>query len=589
VRADSDDEEQYWEHSQASQRVESFAAAEDGALSVVLADRRGRTLIVSDERGRLLSGSKPPDDGALVAAVGMRAFALAPRTRQTWESLDGGVTWQALSRFPVALCGAQGECEVQLRCAPPGCVIGNEVSRIGWAGQEDDNVDSVPPPAAEPSPFVERKLRTPIACTLGDSAWQTLAGVHDVPNSHDAAFGKVSFVAVATDAAHASAWTLHGFGDPKPHIETVSLLGPVNRPREYALELLDQVEGAAALRYRLPDDPAKDSHLRNVEVAWDNVLSGQIARARLPDGGPVAPADYALGDPVQHADPDLLSIGEGGLYLRLHHSAADAQDTWFFDGHTTTRIPKVNWPIAGGLRGRSEMTHTEHAHVPLMFFGRGSAVARARLVGSEWEFDAETTGLPDANAFGQTLTSNVSYLGSNSGWCLQTQSSAGLAASSEFYAFRASGSVLGPAIAVPTQADLGDRPGRCSPSDLATTPRTDANFLPGTRHAVLVTDSSDPPRLFLSSAAVLYGTPENACASAFDADELVLDGGQLRREHALVVLDDLEHAWLFRSAEETGSHPSLVQYRTMNCHFDANLEVPSEVYRAPGTLVPRGG
>jgi len=32
-----------------------------------------------------------------------------------------------------------------------------------------------------------------------------------------------------------------------------------------------------------------------------------------------------------------------------------------------------------------------------------------------------------------------------------------------------------------------------------------------------------------------------------------------------------------------------VQYRTMKCHFEPDLELPSDVYRAPGTLVPRGG
>ena len=589
VRADSDDEDQYWEHTQSSVRLESFAAAEDGTLSVVLADRRGRALIVTDEQGRLLSGSKPPDERALVAAVGARAFALAPSSRKTWESMDGGVTWQALSRFPVALCPSDGECDVKLRCAPLGCVIGNEVSRIGWAGQNDDDADSLPPPARDPTPVTERKLRTPLACTLEDSPWQTLPGVRELPTSRDAAFGKVAFVALASDPTRAAASMLHGFGGQRPHLETVTLLAPVSRPSEYAFAVLDQVEGAAALRYRLPEDPIKDSHLRNVELAWDNALAGQVVRTRLSDGGPVAPADYELGDSVQRADPDLLSIGEGGLYLRLHHTAADAQDTWFFDGHSSTRIPPVTWPIASNLRGRTEMARTDGTHLPLMLFGRGTAVARARRVGSEWEFDAETTALPDPSAFGQVLTSNVGYLGNASGLCLQTQTSEGSRASAAFHVFRASGNVMGPALAVPTQVNLADRPNRCSASDLSSTPRVDANSVPGTRHPVLVTDNSDPPRLFLSLGAVLYGTPDSACASAFDAAEVALDNAPLRHEHALLLLDDLEHSWLFRLSQDSGGGANGVQYRTMKCHFEPDLEVPSDVYRAPGTLVPRGG
>jgi hypothetical protein len=589
VRADSDDEDQYWEHSQSSVRLESFAAAEDGTLSVVLADRRGRALIVADEQGRLLSGSKPPDEHALVAAVGSRAFALAPATRKTWESLDGGVTWQALSRFPIALCGSDADCDVKLRCAPLGCVIGNEVSRIGWAGQADDDTDALPPPSREPPPLTTRKLRTPVACTLDETTWQTLPGVRDLPGSRDAAFGKVSFVAVSGDPSHAAAAMVHGIGGARPHVESVSLLAPVNRPSEYAFAVLDQVEGAAAIRYRLPEDPIKDSHLRNIEVAWDNAMAGQVGRARLADGGSVAPADYTLGESVQRADPDLLSIGEGGLYLRLHHAAADAQDTWYFDGRNTTRIPPVSWPIANNLRGRTEMARADGAHVPLMLFGRGTAVARARRVGAGWEFDAETTALPDPSAFGLSMSSNVGYQGNTSGLCLQVENSDGARASAVFQPFRATSSVMGPAVRVPTQSDLGDRPNRCSASDIASTPRVDANTLAGTRHPVVVSDSSDPPRLFLSLGAVLYGTPENACATAFDADEVAIDNAALRHERALLLLDDLDHSWLFRGSQDAAGSGAGIQYRTMKCHFEPDLEVPSDVYRAPGTLVPRGG
>ncbi len=585
VRADSDDEDQYWEHTQSSVRIESFAAAEDGSVSVVLADRQGRTLIVTDEQGRLLSGSKAPDPRALVAAVGMRAFALSAYSRKTWESLDGGVTWQSLSRFPLALCATEGECDLKLQCAPAGCVVGNEVSRIGWAGQSEDELNVLPPAGRESSPPTERKIRTPITCALDDVPWQTLPGVRQVPTSRDAALGKSAFVALSSDPAHAAASMIHGFGAPKAHFRNVSLLKPVERPSEYATLVLNQVEGAATLRYRLPEDPAKDSHLRNIELGWDNAYSGQVGSARLADGGPVAPADYQLGDSAQRADPDLLSIGEGGLYLRLHHTAGDAQDTWFFDGRSSTRIPPVKWPVVANLRGRTEMAHTEDTHVPLMLFGRGTAVARARRVGADWEFDAETTALPDPSAFGQNLVSNIAYLGNTSGLYVQAQTGEGARANAAYYAFRASGEVMGPKVAVPTQASLADRPSRCSQSVLTTTPRIDAAYLPGTRHPISVTDNSDPPRLFLSAGAVLYGTPENACATALDADEVAFDSAALRRERALLLLEDLDHSWLFRSTSDSNA----VQYRTMKCHFDPDLEVPSDVYRAPGTLVPRGG
>ncbi len=588
VRAYADDENNYWESSQSSVRLESFAPAEDGSLALVIADRRGRSLIVVDEQGHLLSVSKPPDDRALVAAVGMRAFAVTPSTRKTWESMDGGVTWQALGRFPVALCAGEGECYVKVRCMPLGCVVGSDVSRIGWVGQSDEDVDALPPPALEPSPLSERKLRTPLSCSLDDSRWQTLPGVRDFPSSHDAAMGKAAFVSVGADATHGAAWTVHGIGGAHPHLENVSLLAPISgRLADYALQVLDQVEGGAALRYRLPEDPSKDNHLRSVEVAWDNALAGQIGHARLPDGGAVAIGDYDSGDPIDIAQPALLSIGEGGLYLRLHRNAGDVQETVYFDGRTITRIPAVKWP--GSARGgRTEMARSEGAHLPLMLFEHGTAVARARLENGSFTFDAETIGLPDPSAFGQTLVQRVSYLGNASGMHVQAQSTLGGRARAAFFPFRASGDVLGAPIAVPTQASLPDRPNRCSASDLANTPRIDANFLPGTRRAVVVSDASDAPRLFLTAGAVLYGTPENPCAAALDAEEITLDGIPARHERVLILLDDLEHTWLFRQPIDAANGPQNVQFRPLKCHFEPDLEIPSEAYRAPGTLVSRG-
>jgi hypothetical protein len=463
------------------------------------------------------------------------------------------------------------------------------VARIGWVGQSEDDADTLPPAAREPLPASTRRVRAPIACALDEAAWQTLPGVRALPTSRDSAFGRLGFVAISGDPTHAAASMVHGIGGARPHIETVDLLAPVARPSEYAFAVLDQVEGAAAIRYRLPEDPLKDSHLRNIELAWDNALAGHIGRARLADGGPVAPADYTLGESAQRADPDLLSIGEGGLYLRLHHTAGDAQDTWYFDGRSATRIPPVSWPIASDLRGRTEMARADDAHIPLMLFGRGTAVARARRAASGWEFDAQTSALPDPAAFGLSTSSNVAYLGNASGLYLQTETSEGLNPRAVFFSFRASGNVLGPPVPVPSQADLAERPNRCSASDLSSTPRVDAAALPGTRHPVLVSDSSDPMRLFLSLGAVLYGTPENPCATAFDAEEVPLDSAPLRHERTLLLLDDLDHSWLFRALQDTGGSASGVQYRTMKCHFEPDLEVPNDVYRAPGTSVPRGG
>ena len=181
-------------------------------------------------------------------------------------------------------------------------------------------------------------------------------------------------------------------------------------------------------------------------------------------------------------------------------------------------------------------------------------------------------------------------MGNTSGMYVESLDKDSNRANAVFYPFRADGNVLGAPIPVPSQQSLADRPNRCSASDLSNTARIDASFLPGSRHPIVVTDASDAPRLFLSNVVVLHGTPENACATAFDADETAVDGATPRHEQVLLLLDDMEHTWLFRQNQDPAAAPNgRVQYRTMKCHFDPDLDVPSEVYHAPGTLVPRGG
>ena len=74
--------------------------------------------------------------------------------------------------------------------------------------------------------------------------------------------------------------------------------------------------------------------------------------------------------------------------------------------------------------------------------------------------------------------------------------------------------------------------------------------------------------------------------AAFDAEGLVLDASDQspRWDRAILLLDDLEHSWMFRSSDEGDT----IQYRSMSCRFDPSAEVPFEVYGAAGTLVQRG-
>ena len=96
-------------------------------------------------------------------------------------------------------------------------------------------------------------------------------------------------------------------------------------------------------------------------------------------------------------------------------------------------------------------------------------------------------------------------------------------------------------------------------------------------------DAVEPLRVFLTDDAVLHGTPEHPCAAALDADPVRLtSSGGSARERALLFPDG--SSWLFRlAAVEGGRREARVEYRSMSCRPDPNLEPPPEVYELPGT------
>ncbi|HTQ05888.1 MAG TPA: hypothetical protein VMI54_18635, partial [Polyangiaceae bacterium] len=76
----------------------------DGTVSLLLGGRRGASaLVVVDADGRVLHAGAPPER-ALLGAAGLAALAVGADTGSVFESLDGGVSWQARGKLPVPPC-----------------------------------------------------------------------------------------------------------------------------------------------------------------------------------------------------------------------------------------------------------------------------------------------------------------------------------------------------------------------------------------------------------------------------------------------------------------------------------------------------
>ncbi|RYZ05981.1 MAG: hypothetical protein EOO73_17685 [Myxococcales bacterium] len=581
---DGSDGDERWESSASGVRVDALVPAEDGSVGLAVSRYRSRVWLVLDEAGRVLSVARPPEPRALLAVAGSRALAISPSSNEAWESLDGGASFQSLGRLPIELCSDDATCEAQVACTPGGCAIGSDISRLGWGGPAEDDSWAQPALGASAVDYSVPRLKTPISCTLDASPWQALEGATEFPTAFQASIGRAAWFASGSDGARASAWAWVAPGGGK-RVERELLLAPSDRGKAYALAVSDQVEGVAALRYLVPDGSGS-THLTSVEVGWVNLFEGRARRVNVGDGGAYAPGDFARGARgFQEADPALLSIAEGGLYLRLHKAAGDNQPTLFFDSQRTETLPAVTWPTVGVRGTHSEMAHVDGEHVPLLLVGRGSGVVRARFQGATQELEAFANGALDPARFGLTQSSNIAYAGARAGQVIETFDSASAHAEAKLFTFRARGAVLNPPIDVPTQLSLPEKVERCSAATEASTPRVVAAPYPGTRHPVIVSDGSDAPQAFLTQYAVLHGTPVSPCVSSFDGEPIAVDGGTAPATRVLLPMTDLSHAYLFR-ANVQGQEARL-EYHALSCKLDPSAEIPQELYRAPGALVPR--
>ncbi len=581
---ESEDYEDEWRGPSARSRhgLVSLTPAEDGTLALVMSRWDEHRIVAFDEAGRLLSAAAPPEGTEWFGAVGMRALALSGSGGIAWETLDGGALWTNVGQLPVTFCDDDDECELAVRCHVGGCIVADELSRIGWRGQADDEGAVMLPPEDASGRYVGRKLRTPIGCVLGEEDWQELEHADARPTAHRAAIGEAVWFALARDLERAAGGAYVARPGAKQRVDYVSLFAPVGSPSRYALQVRPQIEGVAAVRYLAPS--ASRAELTDVRLAWLNLFEGSPVHAALGATLPYRPGDLTTGPGrVQAAVPALVSIAAGGLYFRPHAQARDNQTTYFLDGKTVEQLPAVRWPDVVEGSARSEMAHVAGQHVPLLIWHSGTAVARARRVGNAWEFDAQAIGLLDPEGVGMRQDWNLAYDPQQAGlWVMRTDDRR--ERHSDFHRFSAGERVTEAPIPAPLQSDTADQPTGCSVQQRKTTPRIVAPFEGGTRHPVIVTDAREPLRVLLTSNAVLHGTPQEPCTAAFDADLVVSDSfDDARAESAILPAGDLAHSWLFRSVPD-GDH-TRVEYRSLSCRLEPGAEVPEEVYQAPGTVV----
>jgi hypothetical protein len=329
-----------------------------------------------------------------------------------------------------------------------------------------------------------------------------------------------------------------------------------------------------------------------LEGTWSAALAGARDAAARAGGG-----DFR---------PQLLTIAGSGVV-----AAADLKKkATFFDAHGKATV--FDYPAWDEVIGdRRPVAHADATWLAGAAFGvalvdrapNGSIVALARRSpsGTGWTTEAATLARSGAELewmYAGERSGFVTYAGdptgaspmTATGWLLENDGS------------------VGPAIELPTLADLPDKPKACTAEQRKSTPRAVSPHFgrstiwlqPAGRRAVLISDinagaptgtsaatsfTSSEPVWMLTDGAVLGGTKKDPCVAAFRASTT-------RSGVVAIVSGDLDRSWALRrtviqrgakgAPAGAGRWVSGLEAHPMTCRIQSDLALPYEVVSRAG-------
>jgi photosystem II stability/assembly factor-like uncharacterized protein len=566
----------------------------DGVGTSVGVDDAGDVYVVASYGRRWLHYATS-DDGAsfkakilpfeanTIGLAGKRGFAF-DAAGKGFETLDGGTTWTKVAAPQLA----SGE-DAAVECDDYGCLLGSRATRVGWDLKS----------AADVKPFEEKveakKIvsATPFKCTA-DGAWVTIESSAR-PTIYQADFSeKARWFAVERDATKGTSSAIVPNLDPKKGLEAKALqvLGPVGK--DAAVYATDYNGAVMALKYAFKrDTPSKagawsqitPKQTVDVDVAYWHAASGKMVHATLKGAGPLEPSKdiSERRDQPSEARVAFLRFGPGGMYVRPFASAGPDSVVYFVSPEG--KVEKLSWPElpTKDARGANLWLSYETAHVGkrTLVFGQSSShgqvlMAWSNDAGTNWE--TRTWGMwPEIE--GAPNDAAIRVLHGAASPTIAVFASGGAAIAPVGWATPLSPGEPDPttSFALPTQKTLGDAPHACDKAGLAM-PRVVAPYNRGTRHPVLVTaDGND--LLLATNQATLHVSPSgDACLGMWEAVPPAWRAGD--QYNALVPLDDLGHAWLFRSTSKSGEQ----QVRTMTCSASKETPIPTTLQNVDGFM-----
>lgn len=507
----------------------ALTVSENGTVGMVLeasGDVSGAVYVTADADGMNVQIGELPEAGAIAGGFGERVIAITRVGRADLdeaplsESLDGGKTWHDAPSPRTLRDNYYRRGDVV--CSAAGCVIGDDLTRIGWGAGRDLSVP-FDPPKPEPPPST---LRATIACEpRAGSKWTRVENIADdglFPDESDAARGTSAWMRTTVDPEtgeiSAVGASLPEAPGGESRVAKKRLLGPIPRDARWALAMRPQIEGVSLARVALPGPRELESRapwigqrVKNLEVAWENLEEGSTGHGQIPDAGAFDPTSIALtrGRYVQLVMA-MLSVSPKGMFVR---GRGANRDTFFVDTAGKVRSFQFpEWPpeLLGGSRlsagdavnvdGTFVANADVYSSIPtapeILFLMRPPAPdAKPDAPWTPWAtLLGPGTDYPQHRFSRTDWTYDGPYLAV---WTLHTASDTAYAAA-WMRRIQADGTLSAPQ-RVPTPYDLGRTPRACTAAEHKTLPRLrfdldrwgQTQFV-GVRHAVLVHEDGGP-------------------------------------------------------------------------------------------------
>lgn len=467
-----------------------------------------RTLVLAlDSSLHVLGFGNTPGPITNVGGVGERVVAVHEPSRTIVETLDGGLSW-ARSVLP-SLPGADGD--ISVHCARGGCVVGDELFRAGFGSVREVDARRARG-AAEGSDAGDPAL-TPIECQSRGGPRFHLEGADSRPTAHDAARGDVFWSQVASRPKDGSAWVYHArFGEQS--IERKELFPRVSSASGLALSVSEQVEGAAALRFRIKKGKTSRVMLDEVEVAWDNRMVGRICHGNVPMELPGSGLDYeGRADGTALAKPSLLTVSGDTLYLEFR-TQGPAGGAFFAVDDCGKAQRTLSFPsgVRSDLLTERELVRDGGADFFLRLSRDGWLVSSEDRDGRSRVM--RLAGVPERRDL--VFSVNLGYLGSEARFTTVIADGDGMFWRAESLPIRGLLDRVPPSPdRVPLLSDVKEPLRACTLDERRNSVRVVSPAFPRGERAVVVQGFGEPIP-FMVGRAVVQGSRENPCVAALE-------------------------------------------------------------------------